>query len=54
MDRYLESARLQEQEALAYRQRADRLQLVTEKDVAGNLGGAPPPPPPADAGSRAP
>ncbi|HXW67821.1 MAG TPA: hypothetical protein VEL82_08120 [Thermoplasmata archaeon] len=54
VDRYLESARLQEQEALAYRQRADRLQLVTEKDVAGNLGGAPPPPPPADAGSRAP
>jgi chromosome segregation ATPase len=37
VDRYLESARLQEQEAVAYRQRADRLQMVTESDVASNL-----------------
>jgi peptidoglycan hydrolase CwlO-like protein len=40
VDRYLESARLQEQEAVAYRQRADRLQMVTETDVAQNLKGA--------------
>jgi len=37
VDRYLESARLQEQEANAYRQRADRLQLITETDVAASL-----------------
>jgi peptidoglycan hydrolase CwlO-like protein len=40
VDRYLESARLQEQEAIAFRQRADRLQMVTETDVAQNLRGA--------------
>jgi chromosome segregation ATPase len=40
VDRYLESARLQEQEAVAFRQRADRLQMVTETDVAQNLKGA--------------
>ncbi len=37
VDRYLESARTEEQEALSYRQRADRLQLVTEQDVASHL-----------------
>jgi len=37
VDRYLETARLEEQEAVAYRQRADRLQLVTEHDVADHL-----------------
>jgi predicted nucleic acid-binding Zn-ribbon protein len=37
VDRYLESARLEEQEAGAYRQRADRLQMITETDVASNL-----------------
>ena len=37
VDRYLESARLEEQEANAYRQRADRLQLITETDVAASL-----------------
>ncbi|MGA8543062.1 MAG: hypothetical protein WB947_05950 [Thermoplasmata archaeon] len=37
VDRYLEAGRLQEQEAVAYRQRADRLQMVTESDVASNL-----------------
>ncbi len=53
VDRYVETARLEEQEAVAYRQRADRLQLVTEHDVADHLkataGGAKPPPdePPA-------
>jgi predicted nucleic acid-binding Zn-ribbon protein len=36
-DRYLEGARLEEQEATAFRQRADRLQMVTENDVAANL-----------------
>jgi chromosome segregation ATPase len=37
VDRYLETARLEEQEAVAYRQRADRLQMVTEHDVADHL-----------------
>jgi predicted ribosome quality control (RQC) complex YloA/Tae2 family protein len=37
VDRYLESARLAEQEAASFRQRADRLQMVTETDVAANL-----------------
>jgi len=37
VDRYVETARLEEQEANAYRQRADRLQLVTEHDVADHL-----------------
>ncbi len=37
VDRYHEVARLAEQEAAAYRQRADRLQLVTETDVAAHL-----------------
>ena len=37
VDRYTEAARLAEQEAVAYRQRADRLQMVTEKDVATHL-----------------
>jgi chromosome segregation ATPase len=37
VDRYLEVVRLQEQEALAYRQRADRLQMATEGDVQAGL-----------------
>jgi chromosome segregation ATPase len=37
VDRYLEGARLAEQEAASFRQRADRLQMVTETDVAANL-----------------
>ncbi|HYA71460.1 MAG TPA: hypothetical protein VEH28_08875 [Thermoplasmata archaeon] len=37
VNRYVETARLEEQEAVAYRQRADRLQLVTEHDVADHL-----------------
>ncbi len=37
VDRYIETARLEEQEALSYRQRADRLQMVTEHDVAQHL-----------------
>lgn len=37
VDRYNESVRLEEQEAKAYRQRADRLQMVTESDVATHL-----------------
>ena len=37
VDRYVETARLEEQEALAYRQRADRLQMVSEHEVADQL-----------------
>jgi chromosome segregation ATPase len=39
VDRYLEAARLAEQEAGSYRQRADRLQMVTEQE---STSGAPP------------
>ncbi len=53
VDRYLESARLEEQEAAAYRQRADRLQMITETDVASNLK-ANAAPRAADDGSRTP
>jgi peptidoglycan hydrolase CwlO-like protein len=48
-DRYLETSKLEEAEAVAYRQRADRLQAATEGEVAARLGtgpGPPPPPPP--------
>ena len=37
VDRYLEAARTEEQEAAAFRDRADRLQMVTEHDVAAHL-----------------
>jgi chromosome segregation ATPase len=37
VDRYNEAYRLNEQEANSYRQRADRLQMVTESDVADRL-----------------
>ncbi|HTZ61992.1 MAG TPA: hypothetical protein VMC82_05080 [Thermoplasmata archaeon] len=53
VDRYLEAARLEEQEANAYRQRADRLQMITETDVASNLK-ASAAPPAADGGPRPP
>ncbi len=53
VDRYLEGSRLEEQEAVAFRQRADRLQMVTEADVAQNLKGAAPAPP-AGNGTRPP
>jgi predicted ribosome quality control (RQC) complex YloA/Tae2 family protein len=53
VDRYLETARLEEQEAAAYRQRADRLQMITETDVASNLK-ANAAPRAADDGSRTP
>jgi len=46
-DKYVESARFAEQEALAYRSRADRLQLVTEQDATV-------PPSPAAAPARSP
>jgi peptidoglycan hydrolase CwlO-like protein len=36
VDRYLEAARLAEQEAASYRQRADRLQMVTEQEAASS------------------
>ncbi len=52
VDRYLEAARLEEQEANAFRQRADRLQMVTETDVAQNLKANAAPP--ADGGPRPP
>jgi peptidoglycan hydrolase CwlO-like protein len=47
VDRYTETARLEEQEANAYRQRADRLQAASESDVASHLAAtaATPPPP---------
>ncbi len=59
VDRYTEAARLEEQEANAYRQRADRLQAVSEGDVASHLAAtatAPPPTtaPPADDRPRLP
>jgi peptidoglycan hydrolase CwlO-like protein len=48
VDRYTETARLEEQEANAYRQRADRLQAASESDVASHLAAtATPAPPPA-------
>lgn len=50
VDRFLELSRLEEQEAIAFRQRADRLQMATQGEVAARLTGtpegAPPPPPP--------
>jgi chromosome segregation ATPase len=52
VDRYLEMSRLEEQEAVTYRQRADRLQMATQGEVAARLTGTPeggssgPPPPP--------
>ncbi|HYA54881.1 MAG TPA: hypothetical protein VEG42_04690 [Thermoplasmata archaeon] len=50
VDRYVETSRLAEQEAVAYRQRADRLQLVTEHEVADHLksSAVPPKAPPED------
>jgi len=55
VDRYHEVARLAEQEAAAYRQRADRLQMVTETDVAAHLkAGAASPANPPDGAPRAP
>ncbi len=56
VSRLHESARLAEQEAAQYRQRADRLQLLTEQDAsAGEPPGAgpatPPPSPPPTTGS---
>ncbi|HEV2520186.1 MAG TPA: hypothetical protein VGX00_06155 [Thermoplasmata archaeon] len=38
VDRLLEVARLEEQEAASFRQRADRLQLATEGEVAARAG----------------
>ena len=56
VDRYLEMAKLEEQEGVSYRQRADRLQLATQGEMAERLSGTPsadvpgvptdPPPPP--------
>jgi len=49
VDRFLEMSRLEEQEAVTYRQRADRLQMATQGEVAARLTGTPeglPPPPP--------
>lgn len=41
VDRYLEASKLEEQEAVSYRQRADRLQLATQGEVASRLTGTP-------------
>ncbi|HEV2165543.1 MAG TPA: hypothetical protein VGS23_00980 [Thermoplasmata archaeon] len=38
VDRLLELSRLEEQEAASFRQRADRLQLATEGEVAARVG----------------
>jgi len=43
VDRYTEVARLEEQEAVAYRQRADRLQMISEGEVADQLKANAPP-----------
>ncbi|MFZ0892437.1 MAG: hypothetical protein WB778_03940 [Thermoplasmata archaeon] len=40
VDRYLEQARLAEQEAISYRERADRLQMATEGNVAARIAPA--------------
>jgi peptidoglycan hydrolase CwlO-like protein len=37
VDRYVETARLEEQEALAFKQRADRLQMISEHEVAEQI-----------------
>ncbi len=37
VDRYVETARLAEQEAAAFKQRADRLQMISEQEVADHL-----------------
>jgi chromosome segregation ATPase len=55
VDRYLELSRLEEQEAITYRQRADRLQIATQGEVAARLTGTPEgggsnPPPPSPPG----
>lgn len=49
VDRYVETARLEEQEAAAYKQRADRLQMISEHEVADQIRAtASPPKGPAD------
>ena len=50
VDRYLESSKLEEQEALSYKQRADRLQLATQGEVASHLSGVPEVPPSQSSG----
>lgn len=44
VDQALEHAKLEEAEAKSYRERADRLQLATEGEVAARLGGPSPDP----------
>lgn len=55
VDHALEKAKLEEQEAAAYRQRADRLQIATQGEAAARLSGTPGgesfPPPPGPGGS---
>jgi len=45
VDRFLEMGKLEEQEAVSYRQRADRLQLATQGEMADRLSGTPEPDP---------
>jgi hypothetical protein len=37
VDRYVETARLEAQEAVAFKQRADRLQMISEQEVADQI-----------------
>jgi predicted nucleic acid-binding Zn-ribbon protein len=52
VDLFLEKARLEEQEAQSYQSRADKLQMVTQAEVAERIqpGEQPPPPPPPPPG----
>jgi peptidoglycan hydrolase CwlO-like protein len=52
VERLMEQTRLEEQEAVSFRQRADRLQVATEGEVAARLGAAPPTGPDAPGGGR--
>ncbi len=55
VDRILEDVRLAEQEATAYRQRADRLQLIADQESPGSsVAGGASPPGPADGAARPP
>jgi hypothetical protein len=56
VDLFLEKSRLEEQEAQSYQSRADKLQMVTQAEVADRIqsSGLPPPPPPPPGQYRSP